>query len=82
MMHTIEQIRSMTDQDIIRLHDQAVTPSMALPQDLWLDELHRRDQVRSAAAMERLARQSFRLTWANSVLALVAATAAVIALLR
>jgi hypothetical protein len=78
MSFTIEQLRSASDGDLITLHDQAAEHTV-VGTAYFMDELHRRDQVRAIASSHKLAVASFWLTAVNSVVAVVAVIIAMLA---
>ena len=71
MSFTIEALRAASDDDLIRLHDQAATHTV-VGTAYYMDELHRRDQVRAIESSHRLAVASFWLTVVNAMVAVVA----------
>jgi hypothetical protein len=71
MSLSINDLRALTEEQLIAFHDQAAVHTV-VGTDYWMDELHRRDQMRAIAASTALARQSYWLTIANTLLALVA----------
>jgi hypothetical protein len=79
MAPTVAQLRAMSEDDIVRAHDET-TSRMATSSSFYLDELRRRDAQRVEAASYTLARRAYLLAWVNGVNAAVAAAAAVIAL--
>jgi hypothetical protein len=81
MSHTIRDLHALTEDEVIRLHDQKASDTF-VGVDYYLNELRRREQVAVMRSSEALARASFRLTVANTILAAVATVAAVIALIN
>ncbi|GIF12458.1 hypothetical protein [Actinoplanes teichomyceticus] len=66
---------------MIAEHDELATHTVA-GTAFYLEELERRERRRSAEASDRLGRKAFWLGVSNTVLALVAAVAAIIALFK
>ena len=79
MAPKMEQLRKMTDEELVALHD-SVAEQTVTSLDYALDELHRREQLRAIKASSVLAQNAYRLSWANTVLAAVAAIVGVLAL--
>lgn len=64
MAETIEQLRSLPDEEIIRRHDeQTHIARTSYGTQHYLNELARRDAVRQGERMERLTISINRLTW-------------------
>jgi len=61
MAETIEELRSLPDEDIIRRHD-ARTQNTVVGTKHYLNELARRDMERQGERMEKLTRSMNRLT--------------------
>lgn len=80
MVRPIEELRKTPDDVLIAEHDEHARHTF-VGTGYYIDELDRRSRERSTQAALRLARRSFWLTVANSVLSVVAVTAAVLALL-
>jgi CHASE3 domain sensor protein len=78
MSEKIAELRALTDDDIVQRHDAHATNTVTSV-SFYLDELRRREQVRAIEASNRLARRAFWLGVTNTVLALVAVIATVIA---
>ncbi|MCC2030910.1 hypothetical protein [Microbacterium allomyrinae] len=86
MAETFAQMRAMTDEELVKQHDESArNTTVGLAH--YEDELRHRDLTRSAAAStrlaeesHRLARQSHKLTIANTVLSVVAVIVAIVAL--
>lgn len=78
--YTLAQLREMSDDDIVLLHDAESTNTF-VGLNYFLDELRRRETERGIAASTDLARKTFWLSVASSVLALASVIIAVIALL-
>lgn len=79
MSYSIEKLRSLTDEELIAEHDeQAQRTSVGV--SYYLEELDRRSRERAVQASDRLARRSFWLGVASTVLSVVATVAAVVAL--
>ncbi|MEU8419904.1 hypothetical protein AB0C15_03395 [Micromonospora sp. NPDC048835] len=81
MVRKIADLRKATDDDLIAEHDrlaQQTVPGTAY----YTDELERRERRRAIEASDRLARRAYRLAWSNTLLALVAAAAAIVALFK
>jgi hypothetical protein len=83
---TVATLRAMTDEEIIRVHDETMQ-NTGVNSSFYLDELRRRDAVRAEAASQELATQShnlakrtYLLAMASFVVAAVAAAAAVAAI--
>jgi hypothetical protein len=81
MSFNIKDLRSISDEELIRLHD-AMAVHTSVEVDYYLQELQRRDQWRSAESTERLARAAVRLTIASTAAAILALVVSVLALLR
>ena len=64
MSETISQLRSISDEELIRLHDYKAQ-STEVGTNHYLTELHRRDQNRATDAMLRYTKQ---LTWMTIVI--------------
>ena len=58
----VEDLRSMTEEELIRRHDADMQNRMA-HYNIYLDELRRRETLRQGERMERLTRSINRLTW-------------------
>jgi hypothetical protein len=81
VVRKIADLRATTDDELIAEHDaHAVNTHVGTA--YHMEELDRRDRNRAMAATEQLARNAYRLTWANAALAAVAAVAAIIALFK
>ena len=77
MVYKIEELRKVPDEVLITLHDEiAVHTSVGI--QYYLDELRRREEMRTIEAANRLARASFWLTLVNSVVAVIAVVVAVL----
>ncbi|RQX15844.1 hypothetical protein DDE19_17680 [Micromonospora ureilytica] len=81
MVRSIRDLRETSDDILIDEHDQKAR-STHVGTDYYTDELERRERRRAIEASDRLARRAYRLAWSNSLLALVAAVAAIIALFK
>lgn len=79
--YTIADLRSAPDEELIARHD-ALATSTSVGVNNYLAELDRRDHSRAIEASHDLARAAYRLTVASTVLAAIAAVAAIVALLR
>lgn len=86
MAPTVAALRAMSDEDIVRAHDET-TSNMGTSSSFFLDELRRRDAVRAEAASyalatesHNLARRTYWLAVASFLVAGVAAAAAVAAI--
>ena len=86
MASGIEQLRAMTEEELIRAHDDT-NQNRAVSSSYYLDELRRREAQRAEAASYNLATEShnlaksvFRLTVFNTVFAGFAAIVAIVAL--
>ena len=77
----IKQLRVTSDEELIGEHDE-LAKHTAVGVAYYLEELDRRERNRAMKATENLARNAYRLSWANTLLAAVAAVAAIIALLK
>ncbi len=62
MAETIEQLRNVPDEEVIRRHDSMAQNTVVGTQH-YLNELARRDAVRQGERMERLTVSINRLTW-------------------
>lgn len=81
MVRSIKTLRETPDEQLIAEHDQLAQNTVVGTQ-YFMDELNRRVQQRALEAADGLARRAFWLTVANTVLAVVAAVAAVVALFK
>ncbi|MEH0928705.1 hypothetical protein [Micromonospora sp. CPCC 205558] len=81
MVRGIEDLRATPDDVLIAEHDRHAQ-NTHVGTSYYMDELERRERRRAIEASDRLARRAYRLAWSNSVLALVAAIAAIIALFK
>jgi hypothetical protein len=75
------ELKEMPDEQLIAEHDDQAKNTVAGTQ-YYVDELNRRVQQRALEAADRLARRAFWLTIVNTVFAVVAAVAAVVALFK
>lgn len=78
MSFSIEQLRTKTDDDIVRLHDQAAE-NTTVGVSYYLDELRRRETAAAMRASHRLALASFVMTAVSTVTAVVAVVIALTA---
>jgi hypothetical protein len=62
MAETIEELRSLPEEEVIQRHDEQATHTVVGTQH-YLDELARRDAVRQGERMERLTASINWLTW-------------------
>ncbi len=62
MAETIEELRSIPEEEVCRRHDARAVNTVVGTQH-YLDELARRDAVRQGERMERLTASINRLTW-------------------
>lgn len=75
MSDSIEKMRQRTDDELIAEHDKrAINTTVGTA--YYLDELHRREQIRALEESHRLARASFWLSVTNTLLAGIAAIVA------
>jgi len=81
MVRSMRALREIPDEQLITEHDELANHTVVGTQ-YYADELSRRAQLRALEAADRLARQAYWLTVANTFLAAVAAIAAVIALFK
>jgi len=81
MVRSIKTLRESPDEQLIAEHDEQAKNTVVGTQ-YYLDELNRRVQQRALEAADRLARRVFWLTIVNTVFAVIAAVAAVIALFK
>lgn len=79
MSYSIEKLRSLPDEELIAQHDRQATMT-SVGVNYYLDELDRRSRERAVQASDRLARRSFMVGIASTVLSVVATIAAVLAL--
>jgi len=77
----IAELRATPDEELIAEHDRHAG-NTGVGTGYYMEELDRRDRNRAMAATEQLARNAYRLSWANTLLAAVAAIAAIVALFR
>jgi hypothetical protein len=81
MVRSIKALRETPDEQLIAEHDQHAQHT-AVGTQYFVDELNRRVQQRALEATDRLARRAYQLTVVNTVLAVVAAAAALLALFK
>ncbi|WP_433530760.1 hypothetical protein ACQPYA_01030 [Micromonospora sp. CA-263727] len=81
MVRSIKELRATPDDVLIAEHDRRAQNTVA-GTNYYTDELERRERRRAIEASDRLARRAYRLAWSNTILAAVAAVAAIVALLR
>lgn len=79
MSYSIEQLRALSDDELVAAHDQLAVLTQVGTQ-YYVDELNRREQERSIAASEALARSSHRLSVTNTWLAGLALVVTIVAL--
>jgi hypothetical protein len=77
--YELEQLRTLSDEDLVKQYDR-LAQNTTVGVNFYLAELDRRERNRLAESTDRLARNAYRLTWANALLAAVAAVAAIVAL--
>jgi len=77
----IADLRATPDELLIAEHDKHAQDTAA-GTAYFMDELERRERRRAIEASDRLARRAYRLAWSNTLLAFVAAVAAIVALLK
>lgn len=70
----------MSDDELIAAHDAKV-PSTAVGLSYYLDELARREAMRSAARIKRMTDSVRRLTWVITVLTALSVIAAAVAVM-
>lgn len=58
----IEDLHSMSDEELIQQHNMYQGDNIGVPRDLFLNELHRREMVRQGERMEALTRSIKLLT--------------------
>lgn len=78
MSFSIEQLRTKSDDDIVRLHDQVAENTM-VGVNYYLDELRRRETAAAMRSSHRLALASFVMTAVSTVTAVVAVVIALTA---
>lgn len=66
---SIEKLRTTCDDDRIRLHDE-VAQHTVVGTDYFMEELHRRSELRAMESSNRLAHRAIWLSAANAALAL------------
>ncbi|MDQ3717184.1 MAG: hypothetical protein M3381_14420 [Actinomycetota bacterium] len=71
MSLSIQQLRALSDDDLITRHD-AAAEFVQVGVDYYLEEFRRREQIAALRSSHRLARAAFWLTVTNTVLAVVA----------
>lgn len=81
MVRPIKALRETSDDELIAEHDKIATHTV-VGTAYYVDELERRERRRAIEASDRLARRAYRLAWSNTLLALVAALAAIVALFK
>ncbi len=50
----IEELRGMTDEELIQQHNMIEGDVSGIPRGMYLDELHRREMMRQGERMEKL----------------------------
>ncbi|MDT0532632.1 hypothetical protein RM555_26900 [Micromonospora sp. DSM 115977] len=81
MVRSIKDLRATPDDVLIAEHDRHARDTH-VGAGYYVDELERRERRRAIEASDRLARRALRLAWSNTLLAAVAALAAVVALFK
>ncbi|MEU7171274.1 hypothetical protein ABZ949_07270 [Micromonospora tulbaghiae] len=81
MVRPIKQLRETSDDELIAEHDE-IARHTVVGTAYYTEELERRERRRAIEASDRLARRAYRLAWSNTLLALVAAVAAIVALFK
>jgi hypothetical protein len=81
MSFNIKDLRSISDEELIRLHD-ALAVNTSVGVDYYLEELQRREQRRANEISERLSRRVVVLTLVNTAAVILALGVSVLALLR
>jgi hypothetical protein len=71
MSYKIRELRALSDDELIALHDQAAEHTF-VGISYFLDELHRRDSAAAIRSAHRLATASTALSVVSVVIALVA----------
>lgn len=77
MAFSIEQLRAAADAELIERHDR-IAGNTSVGVSYYLEELHRREQLRAMESSRRLARAAVWLTGANALVALAAVLIAVL----
>ena len=70
MSQTLEQLREMSDDDLVRAHDRLAPSFTAVPKD-YRDELYRRNQERQTNSMLRFTKCITIMTVAITIATLV-----------
>lgn len=85
MAYTLEQLRALSDDELVRQHDE-IAPMVSMGTQYFVDELRRREYERAAAKADELAaaslesaRQSARLARQAVILAAVSAIVGLVA---
>jgi hypothetical protein len=81
VVRSIRELRETPDDVLIAEHDDKARHTL-VGTAYYTEELERRERRRAIEASDRLARRAYRLAWSNTLLALVAAAAAIMALFK
>lgn len=76
-MVTVEHLRSLSEEELIRLHNEEMQ-HRAAHYNVYLDELRRREAVRQGERIEELTTSLNRLTWWIVVLTVLIAIATLV----
>jgi hypothetical protein len=74
----IGELRELSDEELVRQHDDLVTGGTAVSQEYYLQELARRDTSQREASMVDLTAKLVRLTWAIFGLTVVNVAAVIV----
>jgi hypothetical protein len=80
MAETIEDLRRLPAEEVIRRHDQ-LARNTSVGTKHYLNELTRRDAVRQGERMERLTASINRLTWIITVATIIGVILTLVSLL-
>jgi len=68
----IEELRGMTDEELIRQHNMIQGDDAGIPGNLFLDELNRRDLMQQGERMEKLTTSINLLTLVITIVTVIA----------
>jgi uncharacterized membrane protein len=77
----VEHLRSASEEELMRLHNEEMKNRAAPHYNVFLDELARRETVRQGARMEALTTSLKRLTWWIVVLTVIIVIATLVGVL-
>ena len=70
MSQSIEQLRKLSDEEVIELHDRVAT-NTSVGVQFYLDEIHRREQNKQTDVMVKYTKQILLLTIAIGILTFI-----------